>query len=265
MSEQTYSNICSDRWADPRVIFDGLTDDYDRYRPRYAEVSLKHLLKRTRATDCVLDLGCGTGILTRAFKPLVNGLVVGADPGSDMLEQAAVVSGSDGLMWLNCRAGKLSVTDHSLDRMTAAQAAHWLDRPVFYDECSLTLRPGGTLAILYNNRVRGEPVCEAHETVLETYTPGYTREDRDFDVAMELSCLHDTSDVLVDREVWDWTLTFEKFIDYVRSTSHYKIACQERSEDAAPKAYADALGPLAQDDGTLNVPYETIVTSAKFD
>ncbi|MBT6512324.1 MAG: hypothetical protein HOL02_17975, partial [Rhodospirillaceae bacterium] len=81
---------------------------------------------------------------------------------------------------------------------------------------------------------------------------------------MELSCINEASAVLVDREVWNWDLTFEEFIGYVRSTSHYKVACKERSETEVITAYADALGPLAQEDGTLRVPYETVVTSARF-
>ena len=261
----TFSHVWSDRWSDPRVIFDGLSDDYDRYRPRYAQVSLDRMLKRTGTANCVLDLGCGTGILTRALKPMVGeALVIGADPGGDMLEQAATADAGNTIVWLNCRAEQLAVADGSLDLMTAAQAAHWFDRPAFYEECHRTLRPGGTMAILYNNRVRGEPIAEAHESVLEATTPGYTHEYRDFDVVMELSCLPDTSDVLVDREVWNWVMTFEDFIGYVRSTSHYKIACLGRSEEDMLTAYANALGPLAQEDGTLHVPYETVVTSARF-
>ncbi len=262
----TFTHVWSDRWSDPRVIFNGLSDGYDRYRPRYSEVSLQRMLKRTAQTGTVLDLGCGTGILTRALKPMVgDGLVIGADPGSDMLKQAARADVPGTIAWLGCRAEQLAMGESSLDLMTAAQAAHWFDRPAFYQECARTLRPGGTLAILYNNRVRGEPVAEAHENVLEATTPGYTREYRDFDVVMELSCLPDTSEVLVDREVWNWVLTFEDFIGYVRSTSHYKIACRSHSEDAMLKTYTDALGPLAQDDGTLQVPYETVVTTARFD
>ncbi|MBT6204905.1 MAG: methyltransferase domain-containing protein [Alphaproteobacteria bacterium] len=261
----TFKHVWSDRWSDPRVIFDGLSDDYDRYRPRYAQASLNRMFARTGPVNTILDLGCGTGILTRALKPMVpQALVIGADPGSDMLDQAAVVDGGGGIDWLNCRAEELAVGENSLCLMTAAQAAHWFDRPAFYEECVRTLRPGGTLAILYNNRVRGEPVAEAHERLLETITPGYTREYRDFDVAMELSCINEASAVLVDREVWNWDLTFEEFIGYVRSTSHYKVACKERSETEVITAYADALGPLAQEDGTLRVPYETVVTSARF-
>ncbi|MBT5435106.1 MAG: methyltransferase domain-containing protein, partial [Rhodospirillaceae bacterium] len=84
----TFKHVWSDRWSDPRVIFDGLSDDYDRYRPRYAQASLNRMFARTGPVNTILDLGCGTGILTRALKPMVpQALVIGADPGSDMLDQ----------------------------------------------------------------------------------------------------------------------------------------------------------------------------------
>lgn len=131
------------------------------------------MLKRVGTANCVLDLGCGSGILTRALKPMVGeALVIGADPGGDMLKQAANADADNTIVWLNCRAEQLAVANVSLDLMTAAQAAYWFDRPAFYEKCQCTLRPGGTMAILCNNHVRGEPIAEAHECVLETTTLG---------------------------------------------------------------------------------------------
>lgn len=259
-----FTHVWSARWADPKVIFDGLSDDYDRYRPHYAEASLQGLLAYAGEVSAALDLGCGTGILTRALRGLLpRAMIAGADPGNDMLAQAAK-AGPASIAWLACRAEQIPLADASLDLVTVAQAAHWFDRPVFYDACARALRPGGTLAVLYNNRLRGTPVAEAHEALLLELSPGYTREYRDFDVTAELHALPAAHDVTEQRETWTWSRSFDEFIGYVRSTSHYKVACRHHSEAEVVARYAEALGPLADADGSLGVPYETVVTLARF-
>lgn len=40
-----------------------------------------------------------------------------------------------------------TVRDHTVDLVTAAQAAHWFDRPKFYAEVKRALRPGGVVAL----------------------------------------------------------------------------------------------------------------------
>lgn len=118
--------------------------------------------------------------------------------------------------------------------------------------------------MLYNNRLRGTPVAEAHEALLLELSPGYTREYRDFDVAQELRALPAARDVTVQRRTWDWQRSFDDFIGYVRSTSHYKVACRHRPEAEVIARFAEDLGPLADSEGTLQVPYETVVTLARF-
>ena len=266
MSPMTYRHVWSARWADPKVIFDGLSDDYDRYRPRYAMASLERMLAWTGEVRALLDLGCGTGILTRALRPLLPAaVIVGADPGRDMLARAAAATDRAlAIGWLGCRAEALPLAAASLDLVTVGQAAHWFDRAAFYAECARVLRPGGALAILYNNRVRRTPVAEAHETLLHRLSPGYTREYRDFDASAELAALPAARDVTEQRLAWDWVRRLDDFIGYVRSTSHYKVACRHRPEPEVVAAFAAALAPLADPDGMLRIPYETVVTLARF-
>lgn len=260
----TFRHVWSDRWADPRAIFDGLSDDYDRYRPRYDPAAIEDVLARAGAVSAVLDLGCGTGILTRALRNRrPDALVVGADPGTDMLARAAAAS-APGAPWLGCRAEQLPLAPGSLDLLTAAQAAHWFDRPAFYAECARVLRPGGTLAVLYNNRVRGPAIAEAHEALLVEIAPGYSPEYRDFDVAAELRALPVARNVSERRHAWNWEKTLESHIGYLRSTSHYKVACRHRPEQEVLGRLAATFAPFADSDGRLAVPYETVVTLARF-
>ena len=82
--------------------------------------------------------------------------------------------------------------------------------------------------------------------------------------ASPLAALPAAREVTEQRRTWDWNRSFEDFIGYVRSTSHYKVACQHRPEAEVIACFAEVLGPLADDAGMLQVPYETVVTLARF-
>ena len=266
MTENRAKHVWSHHWADPKHIFDGLTNDYDRFRPRYAETSLRTLADYTDDVSHLLDLGSGTGILTRALRPLFpDAVIVGAEPGADMLAHAAVVTpDADVLAWVATHAETLPFADNSFDLITVGQAAHWFDRPAFYDECARVLRPGGTLAILYNNRVKESAIARALEGALKELAPGYHRGYRDFDSQGELEAHAATRDVKKIIEAWTWRRTIDDFIGYVRSTSHFKVAVRERAEADVMASLEATLEPHTADDGHLHVHYETVITLAAF-
>ena len=256
----------SDRWPEPAAIFDGVAGDYERYRPGYPQASLRRLLAYAGRVEAALDLGCGTGILTRALaRALPDAVLIGADPGRGMLARAAAATAAaPSPAWLACRAEALAVADGRLDLITVAQAAHWFDRPAFYRECARALRPGGTLAVLHNDRVAGSPVGEAHEALLSRLAPGYRRGYRDIDVAAELRRTGSARDVEVRRRPWSWRRSVEQFIGYLRSTSHFRVALAHRPEREIVAAYAEALAPLADAEEGLEIPCETVLTLARF-
>lgn len=262
----TAERVWADRWADSRDVFDGLTGDYDRYRPRYAPASLERIRAYAGRVERLADVASGTGILTRALRAAFpDALVVGVEPGDDMLAEAARATAPERrLLWLGARAEALPFADGVLDVVTAGQAVHWFDREAFYRECRRTLRPGGTLAVLYNNRIAGSPVAEAHESTLERVSPGYWRGYRDHDTDGELRNHPATRDVEQHRDAWSWDRAPDEFIGYVRSTSHFKAALRTGPEDDVMEELRCAIAPLADDDGLLRVPYETVATLARF-
>jgi len=100
-------------------MFDGIAPTYERvnrlmsagrdraWRRRAVAMS------RVSATDCVLDVACGTGDLTRAFLAANPARVVGSDFSAGMLREAARQPGSADY----CRADALSLpfADGSFD------------------------------------------------------------------------------------------------------------------------------------------------------
>ena len=262
----TVKRLWTGRWADTRDIFDGLTGDYDRYRPRYATASLERIRGYAGHVARLADLASGTGILTRPLRAVFpDALIVGAEPGDDMLAEAARATGPEHrIRWLGARAEALPFADGSLDLITAGQAVHWFDREAFYRECRRALRPGGTLAVLYNNRIEGSAIAEVHESTLERVSPGYWRGYRDHDTDGELRNHPATRDVERRRDAWSWDRTPDEFIGYIRSTSHCKAALRVRPEDELLAEIHAAIAPLADGGGLLRVPYETVTTLARF-
>ena len=67
----------------------------------------------------------------------------------------------------------------SLDLLTAAQAFHWFNPPYALAEFARVLRPGGVLALLWNNREANRSAfVEAYESLIARYNPAYRREYR---------------------------------------------------------------------------------------
>ncbi|MGH9019948.1 MAG: class I SAM-dependent methyltransferase [Acidimicrobiales bacterium] len=124
---------------------------YDSVRPDYPVAALDYLTRAAGLTRSsrVLDLGAGTGILTRQLLGYVDD-VVAVEPTAgmrDVLRRALPeVTALDG------RDVAIPLADASLDAVFVAQAFHWFDAPRALDEIRRVLRPGATLALLWNER-----------------------------------------------------------------------------------------------------------------
>ncbi|HEU4347237.1 MAG TPA: methyltransferase domain-containing protein [Actinoplanes sp.] len=140
-----------DRVAAASWTATGTAETYERGRPDYAASAVDFILAPLRGRPGLraLDLGAGTGKLTRLFTD--RGVdTVAVEPAGGMREvlaravpAAAVLPGS---------AEAIPVPDSSLDLVVAGQAFHWFDRELALPEIARVLRPGGVLGILYNAR-----------------------------------------------------------------------------------------------------------------
>ena len=121
---------------------DGQT--YARFRPEYPARLPMLLAALAPATDLAVDVGCGNGQLTTQLASHFEA-TLGVDPSADQIANARH---RERVGYLHGSAERLPVPDRSASLITAAQAAHWFDRPAFYAEARRIAAPEAVIALI---------------------------------------------------------------------------------------------------------------------
>ncbi len=126
--------------------------EYERSRPSYPQEAVKWMVPQRART--VLDLGAGTGKFTRSL--VARGLEVTAVEPDDMM-RAALADALPSVRTLKGTAEAIPLPDASVDVVTAAQSWHWVDQALALPEAARVLKPGGSLALVWNIRDESLP------------------------------------------------------------------------------------------------------------
>ncbi|MDX6450710.1 MAG: hypothetical protein QOH16_759 [Gaiellaceae bacterium] len=143
------------------VGFASAAEVYERARPSYPQDAVDWLVAQTGLGEgrTVVDLGAGTGKLTRLLVP-TGARVVAVEPIAEMrahIHGAEVVDGT---------AEAIPVPDGSVDVVTVAQAFHWFDHDRALPELHRVLREDGSLVLVWNMRDLDDPVQRGVEDLL---------------------------------------------------------------------------------------------------
>ena len=136
----------------PYTAFADVAGAYERARPGYPEEAVRWLAG-AQPLD-VVDLGAGTGKLTRALIALGH-RVVAVEPLDEMRAELEVAL--PGARALAGSAEAIPLPDASTDVVTSAQAFHWFDHDAALPEIARVLRPDGRLALVWNSRDDRDP------------------------------------------------------------------------------------------------------------
>jgi trans-aconitate methyltransferase len=134
-------------------------EQYAKYRRGYPDAVVEAIVERLRlgSGDMVLDLGCGTGLLTRSLARRTR-VAIGVDPEADMLEVARRTTDADlrsRVVWLlgsdvDLPIVRSLVGTHALGAITIAQALHFMDYTTLFHDAKVLLRAGGGVAVVSN-------------------------------------------------------------------------------------------------------------------
>src|SRR5947207_11499657 len=123
---------------------EGFAGGYDRFRPRPPRALLELLCRYGRVGRPVLvvDLGCGTGLSTRAWSGTAE-RAVGIEPNPAML---AVAEEAPDVEYRAAFAHETGLPAAGADIVTCSQSLHWMEPEPTFAEAARILRPGGVFA-----------------------------------------------------------------------------------------------------------------------
>jgi ubiquinone/menaquinone biosynthesis C-methylase UbiE len=131
-------------------VFNEVAAEYDRYRPTYPDELLDQACRVAGigSNDHVLEVGCGSGQLTRGL--LARGLHVTAlEPGESLLALARQnLEGAGQVEFINAQFEEASLRSGHYRAVFSASAFHWVDPKVSWQKAADVLVPGGTLALV---------------------------------------------------------------------------------------------------------------------
>ncbi|MEO8574384.1 MAG: class I SAM-dependent methyltransferase [Pyrinomonadaceae bacterium] len=134
--------------------FSNRVANYVKYRPGYPPEVLGLFKNEMGLTvnSVLADIGSGTGFSAKVF--LENGnTVYGVEPNENMREAAEeYLDAFPNFISHQGTAEKTNLADASIDFVTAAQAFHWFDPEKSRNEFTRILRPGGYVALIWNER-----------------------------------------------------------------------------------------------------------------
>jgi ubiquinone/menaquinone biosynthesis C-methylase UbiE len=154
--------------ADPKNRFSKRAQYYTAYRPRYPDVLLRYLESKLAFSrqSVIADIGSGTGILTELL--LSNGnTVYGIEPNADMRRIAeANLLRYPNFKSVNGSAESTTLSDDSVDFVTAAQSFHWFQVRQAGHEFRRILKRNGWVVLIWNTRKTSTPFLQGYEELV---------------------------------------------------------------------------------------------------
>lgn len=199
--------------------FGEAADAYERGRPEYPAAVVDWLLVDRPGT--VVDLGAGTGKLTRALVDRVPRVVaVEPDPGM----RGAMSARLPGTSVIEGTGEDIPLRDGYADAVVAGQAWHWVDPVRALPEVARVLRPGGLLGLVWNDRDEDDPWIQRLSALLLEFG---TSPDADYEVVggPPFGAFEKT------EHRWTQHATVDRVVDMVVSRS-YVIALPQEGRDA---------------------------------
>jgi ubiquinone/menaquinone biosynthesis C-methylase UbiE len=234
--------------------FQSVAREYERARPDYPAEAIDRLIQELEIGRAarVLDIGAGTGKLTRMLVP-TGARLVALDPVDAM--RRTLASSVPGVPVVGGTAEALPFADEAFDGVVAAQAFHWFDGEAALEEVHRVLKPSGRLGLLWNLRDESEPWVAKLTEIVDRYESGAPRERtgrwrQSFSATSSFGSLHQL------RFRHEQRLDRDGLVERVSSMSFIAILPPDRHRQVLDEVRRLA-GQFSDDRGELHLPYNT--------
>ena len=229
-----------------------MADVYERARPEYPAEAVDWIAKRLdlRPGRTVLDLGAGTGKLTRALVP-TGARVIAVEPGDAM--RAELERAVPSAVALRGSAEVIPLGDESVDAITVGQAFHWFRHGEAIPELHRVLRRGRFIALVWNSRDLDNPLHQEIGDLIAPFVPPDRPPSDQWPLALEESPLFGPLEE--QRFSFSEELDADALAERIASVSFVAAASAgaRRQLDAQLRAVAGRLG------GAVEFSYVTVI------
>ncbi|WP_180028796.1 class I SAM-dependent methyltransferase [Acinetobacter sp. YH16032] len=125
-------------------LFSDQSELYQQARPSYPQSVIDEIFKYVQNYEMAWDCGAGSGQFTRLLAPHFNP-VIAMDLSEAQLQQAPAI---DNVIYRIENAEHSNFKAQCFDLITVAQAIHWFDFELFFQEVYRTLKPQGVFAVI---------------------------------------------------------------------------------------------------------------------
>jgi SAM-dependent methyltransferase len=159
--------------------FSNRVNDYVKYRPHYPKTIVEFLEDdyELSADKLIADIGAGTGISTALFLD-AGYKVIAIEPNQEMRAKSFELLGNyPGFKAMNGTAENTGLETGSIDFMIAGQAFHWFDREKSNTEFKRVLKPGGIVALIWNERKTSSDFEIEYDQLIVAHGNDYVKVD----------------------------------------------------------------------------------------